>query len=136
MMDYSWLDLYPLATVVTVWRGFYEHSGLLTEAIPGYERNVISLNPGPVDAQVREEPVSVFARGKEVFVRETPHVLRPNVVLARARSGQHPLYSLISFNCDHYWRFAHGVKPDSPQLRTWASIGLVGLLVWGFSKSG
>jgi hypothetical protein len=128
-MDYGWLQPYPPGAVVSVWRGFYHHVALLAEAPPGFERRVISLNPGPPGTQLREETVSEFARGKEVVVRSTPRVLHPHWVLARARSGQHPPYSWLEFNCDHFVRFAHGVPVESPQLQAWVAVGLLGAVL-------
>jgi hypothetical protein len=71
-IEYSWLQSYQPGTVVSVWRGFYHHVGLLAEALPGFERQVISLNPGLPGTQLREEAVSEFARGKEA--RASPAV--------------------------------------------------------------
>lgn len=48
------------------------------------------------------------------------------VVLMRARSAIGTPYDLFKFNCDHFVRWACGLKPESPQLRTWIGLGLVG----------
>lgn len=128
--DYSWLQSYPTGTVVAVWRGLYRHVGILCE--PSFydsERCVISLNPGAPGMQLRQEAISVFARGMSVEVASLESRLHPHWVLARARSGQHPSYSLLHFNCDHFVRFAHGLPIESPQLRAWGAILAVGALV-------
>jgi len=119
------LSTLPAGTVVAVSRGLYKHVGLLTEPVVNQERHVISLNPGGPRRQVIEEPISVFARGQSVQVVPMDSALPNWSVLARARSRQHPHYSWVTFNCEHFVRFALGHKLESPQLAIWAIIGLV-----------
>lgn len=117
-------DLPRLAAgaVVAADRGLYTHVGILTEPLPGMERRVISLNPAK---QVVEEPLTVFARGQPLRIQGALSSMHPSVVLARARSGQHPRYSWTEFNCEHFLCFAFGVPLQSPQLQKW--VALVGL---------
>jgi len=109
----------PAGTVVTTSRGLYSHVGLLTEETFGVERWVISLNPGPLGSQVREEPLSTFSQGKRVVALPSNFKPAPWAVLARARSGQHPPYSWVNFNCEHFASFARGVPIKSPQIAFW-----------------
>ncbi len=115
--DFSHLPNIPAATVVSVNRGLYEHRGLLTEAVPGQERRVISLNPGAPGEQLREQPISAFAMGQPVKFHPPWSALPAPIVLARARSSARPLYSWTDFNCEHFLCHAFGITPQSPQLR-------------------
>lgn len=129
-MNATFDDL-PVGTLVSVSRGLYRHVGLLTEPIHGWERQVISLNPGPAGQQVIEEPLSVFGRGQAVRAVPMKSALPGWAVLSRARSGQHPAYDWLAFNCEHFARFAAGQPIESPQLRFWSfaaiAIGVVAL---------
>lgn len=118
-------DSLPAGTLVSVSRGLYRHVGLLTEPTGGWERQVISLNPGQFGYQVVEEPLSTFARGKPVRAEPTRTALPDWAVLARARSGQHPAYDWLGFNCEHFARFALGQPIESPQLKFWTVATLV-----------
>lgn len=71
-----------------------------------------------------EQPVSAFARGRPLTVAGYPGRLRPALVMQRARSMHERPYSLMSFNCEHFVRFAHGLPVESPQLKQWAFFGL------------
>jgi hypothetical protein len=109
----------PPGTVVSVFRGLYSHIGILTESVYGQERHVISLNPGWPGAQVIEEPLSQFSRGKPVSALPSRTSSPAWVTLSRARSGQHPPYSWVNFNCEHFVNFALGTPIRSPQLVLW-----------------
>lgn len=121
-------DTLPVGTVVSTSRGLYRHVGLLTEIRSSGERQVISLNPGPLGHQVVEEPLSAFAKGSRVLVEPRLPTVPGWEILARARSGQHPRYSWASFNCEHFASFALGKVARSPQLVGW-SMFAVGLFV-------
>lgn len=113
----------PAGTVVGTSRGVYSHVGILTQAIPGFERTVISLNPGKPGLQVLEQTVSAFCAGAPISLEKMDGPLQWTSVLLRARSGQHPPYSWLTFNCEHFVRFAHGVLPQSPQVKVLAALG-------------
>lgn len=118
------------ATVVSVDRGFYRHFGLLTEAVPGCERRVLSLNPGAPGQQLREETLSEFGRGQPVMLHAPWSDLPAWVVLARARFSTLPLYSWTEFNCEHFLCHAFGLPLVSPQLRKFAAMaGVVAVTV-------
>jgi hypothetical protein len=131
-MNSSLVDIRDLSagTIVEVQRGLYWHVGILSEPRPWGERTVISMSPGPVGSQVREEPFSVFAPSLVVRVRTVEAGLPGWGVLARARSGRHPSYSWTAFNCEHFVNFAHGLPQKSPQVAAWGALAmLVGLCV-------
>lgn len=114
------------ATVVSVDRGPYRHVGLLTEALPGCERRVLSFNPGAPGEQLREETLSEFGRGQPVMLHAPWSDLPAWAVLARARYSTLPLYSWTEFNCEHFLCHAFGIPLASPQLRRLA--GLAGVV--------
>ncbi len=122
------IHLLPAGTVVTTSRGLYGHVGILTEPTYGTERRVISLNPGPLGNQVLEESLSTFSRGKPIKALPTKTAAPSWVVLSRARSGQHPPYAWMTFNCEHYVNFALGTPIRSPQIAFW-SLAAMALLV-------
>jgi hypothetical protein len=124
LMDTT-LNSLPAGTPVSVSRGLYRHVGLLTEPTYGKERQVISLNPGKFGAQVLEESMSSFARNNAIHLVSTRSTLSSWAILARARSGQHPAYDWLTFNCEHFARFALGQPTESPQLRFWTVTTLV-----------
>lgn len=119
MQPTSALQHLSAGTIVTTPRGLYSHIGILTEEVFDSERWVISLNPGLPGSQVREEPLSVFSQGKPVFARPGQAPTAPWAVLARARSGRHPSYSWVTFNCEHFANFALGTPIKSPQIAFW-----------------
>jgi hypothetical protein len=104
------------ATVASVDRGLYRHVGLLTEPVPGFERRVLSLNPGPPGEQLREEALSAFRHGQPVTLLPPWSDLPAWAVLARARGSVLPSYSWTEFNCEHFLCHAFGVPLRSPQL--------------------
>jgi hypothetical protein len=118
MQSHCQLLAIPSGTVVSADRGLYRHVGILTEPMLGLERHVISLDP---EMQLLEEPLSVFGRGQPVLLHPPLSTLQPSVVLARARSGDHPLYAWTEFNCEHFVCFAFGVPLSSPQLQRLAA---------------
>lgn len=124
---FSHLPSIAAATVASVDRGPYRHLGLLTEAVSGFERRVLSLNPGEPGQQLREETLSEFGRGQPVMLHAPWSDLPAWAVLARARYSELPLYSWTEFNCEHFLCHAFGIPLVSPQLRAFAM--LAGMVV-------
>ena len=54
-----------------------------------------------------------------------PSNLAPIEVIRRARLLTGHPYSLLGFNCEHFVRIAHGLRPESPQVRGWALLALI-----------
>ncbi|HEX6706061.1 MAG TPA: lecithin retinol acyltransferase family protein [Albitalea sp.] len=128
-------QLLPAGTVVSVQRPGYRHFGLLAEASPWGPRRIISLNPGPLDQQVSEESMEVFAQGEPLRVEPMTGRFEAAVVLARARSGRHQPYSTLAFNCEHFVRFAHGLPLESPQIRAAVALVAGAVLFWATGSS-
>lgn len=56
--------------------------------------------------------------------------LDPGTVVSRARSMIGRPYRLLEFNCEHLARWAHGIKPSSPQVVVaLCALAAVGLLL-------
>jgi len=114
---------YPLGAVVGTRIGFLphpQHVGILAPH-PVWGRTVISFKPwGKV-----EEPPHLFTAWKPFDSVSYPGSLPWQRVVQRARDAV-PMrpYNLIRFNCDHFVRFCHGVRIESPQVRAFGALVL------------
>lgn len=61
----------------------------------------------------------MFSQGKPVIALHSKATAPPWVILARAQAGQHPVYSWVTFNCEHFVSFALGAPIKSPQIAFW-----------------
>jgi len=98
-------------TIVSVDVGLVTHLGIISDRAGYIISN--SLRSG----QVTEEPVNVFTNGKTIKVHNYPSKKIPEDVIARAKSKIGQAYSLISWNCEHFVRWVHGLKVESKQLQ-------------------
>jgi len=58
--------------------------------------------------------------------------LNPTEVLQRAWEIAHRQYNLPTWNCEHFVRYAHGLRPESVQFNSAIkALGLLGLIVAG-----
>ena len=91
-----------------------------------WERSVLSFS-----AEAKgfvEESFSAFSGGRPVVCDGYLGELPSWVVMQRARERAGQPYSLFSFNCEHFVRYAHGVPMESPQLQqVGAFVGALGL---------
>jgi hypothetical protein len=79
---------------------------------------------------VAEEPLSVFQGGYPLVSVAQPTVLPSWHILSRARQMLGTRWNLLSWNCEHFVYWAHGLEPKSPQLKqAGAYIGLAALLM-------
>lgn len=106
---------YSLApgTVIAVWVGPIQHVGVVSDRMHGSHPNVISNSHRA--GRVIEEPLPVFAGGRPVNVVGYLGNLSPQKVLQRARSRIGETWDLF-WNCEHFVKWAHGLRPRSPQL--------------------
>ena len=106
---------YSLApgTVIAVWVGFIRHVGIVTDRTYGAHPSVISNSHRA--GGVIEEPLPVFSSGQDVDVVGYPGSLPPQQVLQKARSRIGETWDLF-WNCEHFVKWAHGLRPRSPQL--------------------
>jgi hypothetical protein len=118
---------HPAGLVIRVRHGWYDHVAMLGDGAIDGERSVVAFS-----AQAGgfvEQSFTSFARGQEVIVEGYLGALPPAVVMRRARMKRAQPYAWMSFNCEHFVRYAHGVDVESPQLRQWAILGgVAGLL--------
>jgi len=99
--------------------GFVEHVGLVTESGTVVANSM--RNSGVIEQSLAE-----FSDGEEVTRLGYPSDLPASIVVARARRRLGARWSLLNSNCEHFVRWAHGLKPTSPQL-----VGMIGLVVVG-----
>jgi len=117
----------PPGTILRVSNILYDHVGMLGDRLINGERTVIAFSARA--GGFEELPLSQFGDGRPVTLGDYPGSLPPAVVVQRARSRRGQAYSWITFNCEHFVRYAHGVAIESPQLHQWAFvISLLGLL--------
>jgi len=116
--------------VVSVMIGLIEHFGIVSDRQIDGMLSIISNSRRT--GQVAEEAANAFAAGKTIKVYGYPSTLMPATVIARARSQLGKPYSLATWNCEHFIRWAHGSKVVSPQLQVAviASLVLLGLFYW------
>ncbi|MCG7980275.1 MAG: lecithin retinol acyltransferase family protein [Candidatus Thiodiazotropha taylori] len=80
-----------------------------------------------------EEKEEIFADGCKIKIHGYPSQLPPFVVLRKARNKLGTKYDVFKWNCEHFVRWAHGLKPESPQLQV-AILGVVSLLVFAITR--
>lgn len=126
------INLIP-GTLVQIDFGFYQHPGIVSDRTMNSMPMVISNSFRK--RGVFEEPWEDFSNGKEVEIMGYPGNLLPHEVLNRARSKIGTRWNLIFWNCEHYINWSHGLKPRSPQVRTYATyaVAIAGLALL-FSK--
>ena len=114
-------------TIVAVAVGPVEHVGILAGQTPDGRLTVISNSRRA--GGVVEEPIDSFAGGAKVRVLSYPGILAPAAVVWRARSRLGQRWNLFNWNCEHFVRWVHGLKPTSPQL--WGGMTLLAIIAAG-----
>jgi len=109
-------------TVVSTMVGPIGHFGIASDRQIGGLQCIISCSQAT--GQVSEEPANIFTNGKKIKIHAYPGALSPSVVINRARSKLGTAYNFLSWNCEHFIRWVHGIKVESPQLQISALIGL------------
>ncbi len=114
-------------TIVSVPFGPFRHYGLVSDQYVSGSPYIFSCSSR--SGQVAEEPAHIFAGGRDIKVHGNPSVLNPYQVIERARSLIGTKYDLFKWNCEHFVRWAHNLKVESPQLKTTVTISscLLGL---------
>jgi len=106
---------YTLGTVIFVKIWPIKHYGIISGFNEFGEMLVISNSK--VRGCVAEEPLREFSLGRQTVFDGYPSNCDPRDVAARARSQLGKKYDLFSDNCEHFIRWAHHLKPESPQLQ-------------------
>lgn len=109
-------------SVVAIQLPLYKHFGVVTDRFYRGERTVIS-NSWKAGGVV-EQPITVFSDGLPIVGVTYPSLLAAPIVVRRATSRLGEKYSLLTWNCEHLIRFAHGLKPSSPQIAVLLLAGL------------
>lgn len=114
-------------SVVHVFVGPFKHPGIVTDRIWNGAPMVVSnsLRSGGT----YEEPWTLFAGRRTVYVGGGPGHLPAWQVVQNARALVGRRWNLFSFNCEHFLTAALGLKPHSPQLQAAGFIAAVGAVV-------
>jgi len=108
---------YPPGAVVAVSPLIATHFGIATD------RGTVIANSKRKHC-VCEETVEEFSGGWPIRVVGYLGNLGAAEVLNRARSLLGRPYDLLGFNCEHFVRQTHGLKPKSSQIRTALVLGV------------
>ncbi|MCG8094859.1 MAG: lecithin retinol acyltransferase family protein [Candidatus Thiodiazotropha endolucinida] len=114
-------------TIVSVAVGPITHFGIVSDRADFGRPKIISTSKRT--GQVAEEKAETFANGGKIKLHGYPSQLPPFVVLRKARNKLGTKYDVFNWNCEHFVRWAHGLKPESPQLRV-AIFGVLSLLAF------
>ena len=115
-----------LAQVIGVRVGLVTHIGIVSDRQADGVPMVISnsLRVGGV----AEEPLSVFQGSYPLVTVAQPAVLPAWYVLSRARQMLGTRWNLLTWNCEHFVFWTHGLESKSPQLNR-AFLGLAAVLL-------
>ena len=113
--------------MVSASRSLYAHVGIVSDGIAGGMPAVISSSK--VLGHVVKETWEQFAGASPVRYAGYPGGLPRHVVVARAEAQLGRRWALFD-NCEHFVTRAHGIKPQSGQLRTAIAAGIALLCAW------
>ena len=121
-------------TIISTPKGLVRHHGLLSynSSLGSYT----AISSSGKYGQVVEEPLEMFANGKQIRNEGYPGNKPPQEVIEIAKSLVGDKYNLFKNNCEHFVRKAHGIKPESPQLLAFIllALSLVALLSVYFAR--
>jgi hypothetical protein len=99
--------------VVAISAGFVTHMGIVTA------HGTVLTNSSRYGC-VCEQSTKAFAAGRPLRMIGYLGNLEPAEVVRRAKSQIGRRYKLFSFNCEHFVRWAHGLRPESGQV--WSAV--------------
>jgi hypothetical protein len=102
---------------------FFRHRGIVSDR--WHQGNPMIISNSARAGGVAEESWDEFAAGHEVSIDESPSVLNPWEVVARARSRVGSKYRVLDWNCEHFVSFAQGFEPHSPQMALVVCLGAI-----------
>ncbi|MEW8026699.1 MAG: lecithin retinol acyltransferase family protein [Candidatus Thiodiazotropha sp.] len=108
--------------IVSVPFGPFRHYGLISDQYVSGSPYIFSCSSRA--GQVAEEPAHIFAGGQEIKIHGFQSALNYIQVIDRARSRIGTKYNLLRWNCEHYVRWVHNLKAESPQLKKTSALGL------------
>ena len=130
-MEYRRVAL-PPGTIIGVRFGLIEHVGIVTDRSIDGVPAVISNSHAHRGA--REEPLSSFIQGRSFRVHKALSDRPGEEVADRARRMVGRRYDVLRFNCEHFVRIAHGLKPRSPQVYRAMAVAAGALAVWRLAR--
>lgn len=96
-------------TVIATVKGGFWHVGV-------YSNIGTVISNSRCSGGVIEESLNAFCNGKQIKILGYPSQLPPFEVIYRARQLIGKKYNVFNYNCEHFVREVHGLKPESPQL--------------------
>lgn len=118
--------------IVAASRFGYWHVGIVSDVTVGGAPTVVSASRQT--GRVVEETWTTFAGGGIVRHVGYPGTLPRQVVVARARAQIGRQWTLFD-NCEHVATRAHGIEPQSGQLRAAIAAGIALLAVWADART-
>ena len=122
------LEVMPGDVVVSNF-GMYQHWSLVSDRVCRSGKPML-ISATKRNGTVREEPWDVVTDGKDTYVAEFSANYAVQDVLANARSqiGQW-VYSITDRNCEHFVKWASGLKVSSSQVKAGVGGAVVGATV-------
>jgi hypothetical protein len=118
-------------TVIEVDFGIFKHPAIVSDRWFGGKPMLLSNSCR--QGGVVEEDWSSCIGNRRIRTVGFPGNLSPEEVLARARSKSGEKWNLFTWNCEHFVHWAHGLRQQSPQLRSFVTISFVFLAVIALS---
>lgn len=119
------LKVKPGDVVVTDF-GAYQHWSIVTDRLCEFGRNML-ISATKRNGTVREEAWHVVTQGKNTYIADVQVTISPQDLLAKARSviGKWN-YSVLERNCEHFVKWAAGLKITSRQVVSGVAGGVAG----------
>lgn len=102
--------------------GLIKHYGIVTEL-------GTIINSSKRRGAVMEETIESFSEGRQILRASFQAALAPHEVINRARSKLGERWRLLDENCEHFVRWALGLKKTSEQVVGWMLAGLLTYLL-------
>jgi len=111
--------------------GLYQHWSLVTDRFCENGRNML-ISATKRNGTVKEEPWDVVTQGKSTYVASVSYTTPVSEVLANARSKIGSWrYSVTDNNCEHFVKWASGLKVTSTQVKAGVGGAVTGAAVVG-----
>ena len=104
---------------------FYRHMGIVSDVV-GYDGKRMIISNSLRAGGIAEEPWDIFSSGCEVRNDGYLGVLSPLQVLYRARFSQRRKYDALTWNCENFVNYCHGVPATSSQVAATLLFALAG----------
>lgn len=106
----------------------YRHVGLVSDL---RDMNGIPLiiSNSPKAGGIIEETLAAFCGDRAWRYEETSSKLTPSQVIYRARTCRRQEYDAISWNCETFKNYCHGMPEESPQVAFTIGLIIAGLVL-------